>query len=130
MRALVKTALSMPFDFDTMYCGAIKRGDIFIAQIEGVDTLVVVLQDTLLNERLSSVLVVPVEPYVNKNKVFKNEVVLKTKDTGLGEEGVCRLYEMTRLGREHLLAKKGEVSRGLLQALYEALDINLGRFRD
>ncbi len=127
---LAKVVPSMSFDFDTMYCGSIKRGDIFVAKNNGKDTLVVVLQDTLLNERLRSVLVVPIEPYASKNKVFKNEVVLRAKDTGLGEDGLCPLYEITRLGREQMLSKKGEVSSDLLQALYTALDINLGRFRD
>lgn len=119
----------MQFDFDAMYYGAVKRGDIFLSLIENKKQLVVVLQDTVLNERLGTVAVIPIEPYKG-GKVFKNETLLKVDDTGLDKDGLCSLFKLLPISRTALLAKKGEVQQEKLTELYQALDINLGRFRD
>lgn len=120
----------MDFDLDTMYCGAVKRGDIFLCRLEKKETAVVVLQDSILNERLPTVAVVPIEPHIASAPVFKNEIVLSAKETGFGGSGICMLHKMQPISRQYLVAKKGEVSKEKLAALYAALDINLGRFRD
>jgi len=120
----------MPFDLDNMYCGAIKRGDIFLVVFSGKEQAVVVLQDSILNERLSTVVVVPIEPYKHGQTIFKNEVLLKAKETGFGEAGICMLHKIQPVSRQQMVAKKGEVAPEKLQDLYGALDINLGRFRD
>lgn len=120
-------------ELDTMYCGAIKRGDIFLCSfglLAGEEKPVVVLQDSILNERLSTVLVVPVEQIKKGERVFKNEVLLEHADTGFGSVGVCMLHRLQMVRRERMIAKKGELTIAKLQELYHALDVNLGRFRD
>lgn len=119
----------MSFDFDAMYFGAIKRGDIFLCEMHKKKQLVVVLQDTVLNERLGTVVIAPIEPHT-QGKIFKNEVLLKASETGLDKDGLCSLFKIQSLSRHDFRAKKGEISAEILQMMYAALDINLGRFRD
>lgn len=119
----------MTVDLDSIYCGRIKRGDIFLVRDEGERTVVVV-QDDILNERLSSVLVVPVEPQKAGESVFKNELLLTRHETGFGRAGLCRPYHLRAVDRHHMVAKRGELSRTRLSELLAVLDINLGRFRD
>lgn len=120
----------MDFDLDTMYCGAVKRGDIFLCHFAEKEQAVVVLQDSILNERLPTVTVVPIEPHTAGAPVFRNEVMLTAKETGFGGSGICMLHKTQPISRQCLIAKKGEVSDEKLQALYGALDVSLGRFRD
>ncbi len=120
----------MTFELDNMYCGAIKRGDIFLVSFSGKEQAVVVLQDSILNERLGTVIAVPIESYKHGQKIFKNEVLLKEKETGFGEAGICMLHKLQPVNRTQMVAKKGEVTKEKLQELYAALDVNLGRFRD
>lgn len=117
-------------ELDLMYCGAIKRGDIFLCAIAGKEKPVVVLQDSILNERLSTLLVVPIESYKKGERVFKNEVILEKDHTGFGSIGICMLHRMQMVRREQMIAKKGELEKSKLHELYQALDVNLGRFRD
>lgn len=120
----------MAFDLDNMYCGAIKRGDLFLCLLENdKEQAVVVLQDSILNERLGTVMVVPIVPY-DGGRTFKNEIVLKENETGFGNNGLCMLHKLCVVKREQFIAKKGELNLKKLQEIYGALDINLGRFRD
>ncbi len=117
-------------ELDLMYCGAIKRGDIFLCSFTGEEKPVVVLQDSILNERLSTVLVVPIEQSKKGDRVFKNEVLLEKDLTGFGSVGICMLHRLQMVRREQMIAKKGELEKSKLHELYQALDVNLGRFRD
>lgn len=120
----------MVFDLDKMYCGAIRRGDIFLCWQEKEEQPVVVLQDAILNERLSTVVVAQILSHQAGEKIFKNEVLLKATETGLGENGICALHKIFTVDRRQMIAKKGELTREKAQAVLEAMDINCGRFRD
>lgn len=120
----------MQFDLDKMYCGHIKRGDIFVAHTGSQEKVLVIIQDNILNERLGTVVAVPLEPHRVGDTIFKNELYLKPADTNLGKPGVCRTHKLMIVDRRHLTAKKGELAPEKLQELYHALDITLGRFRD
>lgn len=121
----------MEFDLDKMYCGKIKRGDIFLVDVgNGAERVVVVVQDDILNERLPTVVAVPIEPHRKGQHIFKNEVLLGEKETGLGQSGICMLHRIFTIDRTQLIAKKGEVSKEKLMDMYHALDVNLGKFRD
>ena len=120
----------MVFDFDKMYCGAIRRGDVFLYEEKGKEKAVLVLQDSVLNDGLGTVVCVKIEPYKKGEEVFPNEVLLKKNETGLGKSGICMLHKMITLDRQIMIAKKGELKKEKLQDVYKALDINLGRFRD
>ncbi len=120
----------MRFDFDKMYCGAINRGDIFVCLQEKNDSPVVVLQDEVLNERLSTVVVARILPHKAGDRIFKNEVLLKGAETGLGENGICALHKIFSVDRRLMIAKKGELTGEKLQEVFEAMDVNCGRFRD
>ncbi len=121
----------MEFDIDTMYCGAIKRGDIFLIQADEKSCMTaVVLQDSILNERLANVLVVPIVIRRAGERIFKNEVLLKKNETSFGKEGVCLLSNLVSVDRRLFRAKKGEIKPQRLAEFYAALDISLGRFRD
>lgn len=119
----------MVHDEDQMYCGAIKRGDIFLTNKQNKISYIV-LQDSVLNERLSTVIVAPIEEYRSGQKVFKNEVLFSNVESGLGKKGICMLHKTQLMDRRELVAKKGEVSLNKMQEIYHALDVNLGRFRD
>lgn len=118
----------MEFDIDKMYCGSIKRGDIFLSNLEK-NKYFVVLQDQVLNERLATVIVAPLEKHAS-DKVFKNEVLFLKKELGFDKEMICMLHKMQLLDRRQLVAKMGEVKKDKLVDLYKALDVTLGRFRD
>ena len=118
------------FDLDKMYCGHIKRGDIFLSEADNQEKIVVVVQDNILNERLSTVLAVPLEPHRPGEPVFKNEILLKPNETNLGRASLALTHKLQAVDRRHLTAKKGELDPAKLSALYAALDITLGKFRD
>ena len=124
------------FDLDKMYCGAIRRGDIFLfdnnhlINTQSREKAVVVLQDNILNEGLPTIVCVLIEPYKTDEDVFPNEVILKKEETGLGKDGICMLHKIITVDRINMISKKGELSQEKLQEIYKALDINLGRFRD
>jgi len=120
----------MVFDFEKMYCGAIRRGDVFLCLHDKKELLVVVLQDHILNERLSTVVVAQILPHQAGDKIFKNEVFLKGTETGLGENGIGALHKIFTVDRRQMIAKKGELTKEKLQEVFEAMDINCGRFRD
>mgnify|MGYP001300158077 CR=1 FL=1 len=121
----------MDFDLDKMYCGAIRRGDIFLFEDEKKKiSTVVVLQDNVLNDGLPTVICALVVPYKKDDEVFANEVFLKKDEIGLGQDGVCMLHKVITIDRHNLVAKKGELKAERLQQIYNALDINCGRFRD
>ena len=118
------------FDLDKMYCGHIKRGDIFLVEVAGAENLVIVVQDNILNERLGTVLAVPLVPHKPGDTVFTNELLLKSAETNLGRPSVAHTHKLAAVDRRHMTAKKGELHPEKLVALYAALDITLGRFRD
>ena len=121
----------MGFDLDKMYCAAIRRGDIFICEDKkGKESIMVVLQEDILNQGLPSVVCAVVEPYKKGYGVFENEVLLTDEETGLGDKGICMLHKIKTMDRRGMIAKKGELTDEKLQEIYHALDINLGRFRD
>ena len=120
----------MPFDLDKMYCGAVRRGDVFLVEEEnGKQRAIVILQDNILNDGLPTVVCAPVAPY-EKGEIMVNEVLLKKSETGLGQNGICLLHKMMTCERERLVTKKGELKPEKLQEFFKALDVNLGRFRD
>ncbi len=119
------------FNLDKMYCGAIRRGDIFVVESkQKIKKVVIVLQEDILNQGLPTVVCALVKPYSKKRKVFPNEVLLKSNETGLGIDSLCLLYNIETIDRRMLIAKKGELTKKRLKQLFIALDINLGRFRD
>jgi len=119
----------MDFDSDKMYCGAIRRGDIFIVQ--GKEKMaVVVLQDNILNESLPTVVCANIQPYKENEEIFVNEILLNKGETGLGRDGVCLLHKVITIERPKMVAKKGELKKERLEQIFKALDVNLGRFRD
>jgi len=120
----------MEFDLDKMYCGAIRRGDIFLFEDKNKKKAVVVLQEDILNQGLPSVVCALIEHYKNNEEVFPNEVLLKASETGLGKDGICMLHKLVTVERLRMTAKKGELTADRLQEIYQALDVNLGRFRD
>lgn len=122
--------MSTIFDLDKMYCGAIKRGEIFLVHSDDGEKLVVVVQDNVLNERLSTVLAIPIEPHVDHQTVFRNELALKAEETSLGRAAICKPRKISPIDRRYVLAKTGELTTERLQELYEVIDINFGRFRD
>ncbi len=120
----------MGFDLDKMYCGSVNRGDIFLCLLHNHEMPVVVLQDGLLNQRLSTVVVAEILVQQKGDRVFKNEVVLHGYETGLGENGICALHKIITVDRRLMIAKKGELPKERLWEIYQAMDINCGRFRD
>ena len=119
------------FDLDNMYCGAIRRGDVFLYGGDpGGDKTVLVLQDSVLNDGLPTVVCASIEPYKKGEEVFSNEVLLLGSETGLGKDGICMLHRLITADRRSMLAKKGELKEDRLQDILGALDVNLGRFRD
>lgn len=117
-------------DIDSVYCGAIKRGDIFLVKNHHHDQVVVVVQDDILNERLDTVLAIPVEPVKAGDVVFKNEIVLTKKETSFGKSGLCKPYRIMPVDRHYMASKRGELSKNRLLELLACIDVNLGRFRD
>jgi len=120
----------MVFDLDKMYCGVIRRGDIFLMNEDEEEKPVVVLQDDILNQRLETAVVAEILPHKTGERIFKNEVLLKEKETGLGQDGICALHKIKSINRGLMVAKKGELKKEKIQEIYEAMDINCGRFRD
>ena len=121
----------MQFDFENMYCGAIRRGDIFLLEGEKKEErAVLVLQENVLNDGLPSIVCAPIEPYRQHQDVFANEVLLPDGETGLGRDGICMLHRIFTADRHLMVSKKGELKKERLQEVYRALDITLGRFRD
>lgn len=123
--------MSEHFDFDKMYCGAVRRGDVFLYETnKDGERAAVVLQDNVLNDGLPTVVCAAIEPQVKGEKVFANEVLLPGEETGLGKIGLCMLHKVYTIERQRLVAKKGELQPARLKEIYKALDVNLGRFRD
>lgn len=127
----------MDFDIDKMYCGVIRRGDVFLfsggSAIDGSEKqmkTIVVLQDDVLNEGLPTVIGAVIEPYQEGDDVFANEVLLARDESGLGGEGICMAHKLMAIDRRRITEKKGNLKPFRLQDIYKALDINLGRFRD
>ena len=122
----------MSFDFDNMYCGAIRRGDIvlFSEEKRTREHAAVIIQDDALNQGLPTVICAKVEPYKKCDDVFVNEVLLPKEETGLGKDGICMLHKLETIDRTHIVAKKAELSVERMKKVYEALDITFGRFRD
>ncbi len=114
-----------------MYCGIIRRGDVFMYEKHADEFLpVVVLQDSILNEGLPTVVCALIDLGKKTNDGLVNEVFLQKKETGLPKDGVCMLHKIETVDRRRMVAKKGELPREQLKNLYKALDITFGRFRD
>lgn len=118
------------YNLDKMYCGAVKRGEIVLVSTDHNEKLMVVVQDNVLNERLATVLAIPLEPHHDGHPIFKNELPLKPSETSLGAPAVCLPRQIEAVDRRRILAKTGELQAERLHELYQILDINLGRFRD
>lgn len=120
------------FLYDNMYCGLIRRGDVFLCDsVNGKkkEIFVVVLQDTVLNDGLATVVCTLVHP-LRQGEQRIDEIFLDKKETGLGKDSLCVLHHIYTIGREHFIAKKGEVSEKTLRSVYVAVDTVFGRFRD
>ena len=120
----------MSFDFDKMYCGVIRRGDIMLCEYKKKERAIVILQDNILNESLPIIVSALIRPFKEGGEVFPNEVLLRKEKTGLGKDGICMLYKILTVDRRLINSKKGELSMEKLQEVYRAMDINLGRFRE
>ncbi|TAN32651.1 type II toxin-antitoxin system PemK/MazF family toxin [Patescibacteria group bacterium] len=120
----------MTNESENMYCGAIKRGEVFICDLAGKKAWALVLQDNVLNGCLPTVVCAPIEPRKKTDRLYINEVVLPGVETGLGKDGICLPYKIISIDRRRIIAKKGEVSKEKMAEVYQALDITLGRFRD
>ena len=121
----------MTDDFEKMYCGAIRRGDVLEGEIgEGKRSLLVVLQDDVLNQSLPTVLCALIERSEKTGGALVDEVILKSKETGSKEDGVCLLHKIYTVRRDRIYSKKGELSKEKLNEVYKALDVTLGKFRD
>jgi|GEM_PF-1278996 len=119
------------FEIDNMYCGIIRRGDIFIYEDKKNEKkTVVVIQDDILNESLPTVVCAQVEEHEGKRSIFANEVFLPKEETGFPTDALCVLYRLESLDRRGMTIKKGELTNDRLQMVLKALDINCGRFRD
>jgi len=119
------------FDFENMYCGLIRRGDVFLCEIEPKKEVpVVVLQDTVLNGGLSSVVCAFIEPIRLEHALLINEVLLSKDETGLGKESVCMTHKVRAIDRQTFISKKGEVAPETLKKIFFSIDITFGRFRD
>jgi mRNA-degrading endonuclease toxin of MazEF toxin-antitoxin module len=114
-----------------MYCGIMRRGDVFMYEKKPGELLpVVVLQDSVLNEGLPSVVCAYIEVSKKEDEGLVTEVFLRKAETGLAKDGVCMLHHVETIDRRLMVAKKGELPKEKLKMLYAALDITLGRFRD
>lgn len=127
----------MDFNIDKMYCGVIRRGDVFLCEYnfslvnnDKEEKTIVVLQDDVLNEGLPTVVVAMIEPYQEGDDVFANEVLLASDESGLGVAGICMAHKILAIDRRLITEKRGFLKPFRLQDIYKALDINLGRFRD
>lgn len=120
----------MDFNLDKMYCGKIRRGDIFLYEAGNKEKAMVVMQDNILNEGLPTVVGAMILPYKKGEEIFANEILLKKNETGLGKDGICMLHKIITVDRRLVISKKGELKAEKLQEIYKALDVNLGRFRD
>jgi len=122
----------MSFDFDNMYCGAMRRGDVVLVSTEkkGDDYAAVVIQDDILNQGLPTVICARVEPVKKGDDIFVNEVLLPKEETGLGKDGICMLHKLETVERTHIVSKKAELPEERMKKIYQSLDITFGRFRD
>jgi len=120
----------MEIDVDKMYCGIIKRGDIFLCEYANEEKIVVVLQDSVLNRSLPTVTCAIIETHEKTEDVFPNEVELDEHDLWINRKGICMLHKIITVDRRLILSKQGEIPRRKKEEIYKALDINLGRFRD
>lgn len=119
------------FDFENMYCGLIRRGDVFLCELQpNKEVPVIVLQDTVLNGGLGSVVCAAIEPARVHTDAAINEVLLHKDETGLGKESICVMHAIMTIDRQKFISKKGEVKQETLEKIYAALDITFGRFRD
>lgn len=121
----------MRINADSMYCGAIKRGDILLC-LNGKDKeqAVIALQNDILNQSLPTIIGALIAPQHQVKEIFINEVILKKIETGLDKDSVCFLHKIVTVDRREIIAKKGELKPERLQKIYQALDVTLGRFRD
>lgn len=120
----------MVVDTDKMYCGLIKRGDIFLCEYNNQEKMVAVLQDSVLNRSLPTVTCAIIEPCHKDEDVFPNEVELEENNIWMDKKGICMLHKTVTVDRRLILSKKGELSEEKIKQIYCALDISLGRFRD
>lgn len=120
----------MDFNLDKMYCGAIKRGDVVVCEIEKKEKIMVALQDDVLSAGLPTIVGAAVEPHKKGEEIFINEVLLKSNETGLDKDGVCMLHRLMTVDRRVVVSKKAELKKERVMDLLKALDITLGRFRD
>jgi len=120
----------MEYDLDKMYCGLIKRGDIFACEHQGEEKVVVVLQDQVLNSSLPTVVCALVEFNKKDGEVFANEILLRDTEMWLDQDGICMLHKIVTIDRRLMYDKKAELPAERLEQIYQALDANLGRFRD
>ena len=121
----------MEDDFDKMYCGAIKRGDVLWCEIEkGKEGLVVALQDDVLDQSLPTVVCALIKPVEKNEEVLVNEVFLNKSELGVKKDGICMLHRIFTINRLKIFSEKGELKPERMKKIYWALDITLGKYRD
>ena len=121
---------AMSFDLDKMYCGAISRGDVVICEADGKEKVMVVLQDNILNDELSTVVCAPIESVKKGEETLINEVMLKSSEAGLDSDGICMPHKVVTISKKICIEKKSNIGKEKVNEIFRALDITLGRFRD
>ncbi|MCC6807925.1 MAG: type II toxin-antitoxin system PemK/MazF family toxin [Deltaproteobacteria bacterium] len=88
--------------------------------------VVIVQCDALNRSRLATVLCIPVTTQL-KWAAAPGNVVLKAKDTGLNQDSVANVSQLTALDRVFLDGRIGRVGKRDLQRIFDGLDVALGR---
>jgi len=119
------------FDLNQMYCGIIRRGDVFLYKDKtGGRELLLVLQDDFLNETLPTVVCAKVERLKKDEELFVNEFFLGKEEFSLPYDYIARLYKVGSYDRRGMVAKKVEMTNEQRKRMYKAFDIVCGRYRD
>lgn len=63
-------------------------------------------------------------------KVLPNEIELDQGNIHNGKKGICMLHKIVTIDRRLIFEKLGELQTEVVNDVYKALDVNLGRFRD
>jgi len=115
---------------DKLYCGAIKQGDVLLCEHDGTQKHIVVLQDDLLNGSLPTVVGALLDLENERDENFANEVYLDEIDLWPQANGVCMMHKIVTVDRQTIFAKKGSLEPEKLKKVYQAMDVNMGKFRD
>ena len=113
---------------------AVAQGDVFWADLPppggstaGFRRPVVVVQGDALNRsRLATVVIVPLTSNLHWADVIGN-VRLPARSTGLPKDSVAKVLLVAAIDRACLRERVGHLGRSLLERIFSALDLVLGR---